>query len=104
MSIAVAAESIGLHSLHPVINAAAIIFLFSSANSDLYIASRSVYALSLLNQAPKLLRKVNGKGVPVTALALSAIFAFAAVVDLGITAGKSKLIASNVFVIESHTL
>jgi len=37
--------------------------------------------------------------VPSTALALSAIFALAAVVDFGITAGRSKLTALNVFAI-----
>lgn len=102
-NVAVAAESVGLHGFHAVINTAAIVFLFASANSDAYIASRSVYALSLLKQAPNVLRKMNGKGVPITALSLSAIFAFAAVVDLGITAGKGTATTMNIRSITSHS-
>ena len=38
-----------------------------------------------------MLRKVNGKGVPVTALGLSAIFALTGVADLGTTVGQGKV-------------
>lgn len=65
-----------------MVNGAAIVFLYSAANSDLYTASRSIYALALLKQAPKVFRKVNRMGVPVTALAFSSLFALLGLLQL----------------------
>lgn len=81
----VAAESVAVQGLLPVINGAVIVFLYSAANSDLYTASRSIYALALLNQAPRFFRRVNRMGVPVAALAFSSLFALLGLLQLNDT-------------------
>lgn len=70
----VAIEMARIKYLDHIMNAAILIFVFSAANSDLYIASRTLHGQAMKGFAPKFLAKTNKKGVPVPALALSACF------------------------------
>ncbi len=45
---------VGIRVLNHVINAAILIFVMSAANSDLYIGSRTLYALAAEGKAPRI--------------------------------------------------
>jgi amino acid transporter len=69
--------AIKLHNikyLPGILNACILFFTFSASNSDLYIASRTIYGLAEQGHAPKFLRYTNKRGVPVPALLISALF------------------------------
>jgi amino acid transporter len=70
----VAIKNAQIGKLDHVINAAILIFIFSAANSDLYIASRTLYGLAVNGNAPRLFAKTNKYGIPHFALALSTAF------------------------------
>lgn len=55
------------------LNACILLFTFSASNSDLYIASRTIYGLAEQGHAPKIFRWTDKRGVPVPALAISAL-------------------------------
>jgi amino acid transporter len=69
-----AATLAGIKVLNHVINAAILIFVLSAANSDLYIGSRTLYALAIEGKAPRIFRRVNRMGVPWPALILCTLF------------------------------
>lgn len=71
----VAIELAGIRGLPGFLNACIILFVFSAANSDLYIATRTIYGLSVEGKAPRFLSRTNAAGVPVYALGASAAFA-----------------------------
>jgi len=50
------------------------IFTVSAANSDIYLASRTCWALAKDGQAPAIFHRTNRRGVPIPAVALSSIF------------------------------
>ena len=77
------AQMLHIGSLAHVINASLLIFIFSAADSFLYIASRTLYGLALLGQAPNIFRKVTKRGVPVWALLFSWPFSFLVFLNLG---------------------
>lgn len=56
-----------------ILNACILLFTFSASNSDLYIASRTIYGLAEQGHAPKIFRWTDKRGVPVPALAISAL-------------------------------
>ena len=60
--------------LPTIVNAAILLFTFSASNSDLYIASRTIYGLAVEGHAPKIFKWTDKRGVPVPALAISALF------------------------------
>ncbi|KAF1957952.1 dicarboxylic amino acid permease-like protein [Byssothecium circinans] len=64
----------GIKYLDHIINACILIFTFSASNSDLYIASRTMYGLADRGHAPKIFKWTDSRGVPVPALAISALF------------------------------
>lgn len=70
----VAIDLAGIRILPHIINACILVFVFSASNSDLYIASRTLYGLASDGSAPAIFRKTDDKGVPIYALALSACF------------------------------
>lgn len=70
----VAIKLSGIHSLPGILNACILIFVFSAANSDLYIASRTLFGLAHEKKAPKIFTYTDKRGVPVVALALSVAF------------------------------
>lgn len=94
----IAAQLAGIPKLDSVINAFLLVFTVSAANSDIYLASRTIWALAKENQAPALVSapqitvraveprfnvpfltlgqflKTNKNGVPLSAVAVSSLF------------------------------
>ncbi|KPM43438.1 Dicarboxylic amino acid permease [Neonectria ditissima] len=71
----VAAVLAGIDVLPHIINACICVFVFSASNSDLYIASRTLYGLASNGQAPAIFKRTDKRGVPIYALGFSAVFA-----------------------------
>ncbi|KAJ7216520.1 amino acid permease/ SLC12A domain-containing protein [Mycena pura] len=65
----------GIKVLPHIINAVVLTSAFSSGNEFLYSSSRSLFMLAQEGKAPRIFARVNGKGVPIFSLALSATFA-----------------------------
>ena len=70
----VAIKQAGIPILPSFLNACILIFVFSASNSDLYIASRTIYGLAKQGKAPQFLTWTDNRGVPVPALGVSAAF------------------------------
>ena len=70
----VAIRLAGIKALPDILNACILVFVFSASNSDLYIASRTLYGLSSDGDAPAVFKRTNKSGVPVFALGFSALF------------------------------
>lgn len=71
----VAAQLAGVKVLPHIINACILVFVFSASNSDLYIASRTLYGLASDESAPAIFKRTDRRGVPYVALLTSALFA-----------------------------
>jgi amino acid transporter len=65
---------VGIKGLNHVINAMILLFTISAANSDLYIASRTLYGLAIERKAPRIFAKVNKRGVPWVSLLVVSSF------------------------------
>lgn len=85
----VAIRLAGIKALPDILNAAILIFTFSASNSDLYIASRTIYGLAEEGHAPKIFKWTDKRGVPVPALAISALFCCTAFMN---AADDSKIV------------
>lgn len=70
----IAAEIAGIDKLDSVINGFLLVFTVSAANSDIYLASRTIWALAKEGQAPAIFHKTNSRGVPLAAVAVSSLF------------------------------
>ncbi|VVT54247.1 uncharacterized protein SAPINGB_P003980 [Magnusiomyces paraingens] len=70
----VAITNAGIPKLNQIINACILIFIFSSSNSDLYIATRTLYGMAKNGKAPKIFLRINRWGIPYVALGCSAMF------------------------------
>lgn len=70
-----AATVAGINTLPSIINVCILIFVFSASNSDLYIASRTLYGLASDESAPRIFRRTDSRGVPIYALAVASLFA-----------------------------
>jgi amino acid transporter len=75
--------------LPAIVNACILLFTFSASNSDLYIASRTIYGLAVEGHAPKIFLWTDKRGVPVPALAISALFCCTAFMN---AADDSKIV------------
>ncbi|KAJ5177176.1 Amino acid/polyamine transporter I [Penicillium canariense] len=64
--------SAGLTVVPDMLNAYILVFIVSIANYDLYLATKALSDLSIKRRAPAFLSRVNSKGVPLYALAISA--------------------------------
>lgn len=71
-----------INALDHILNACILVFVFSASNSDLYIASRTLYGLSSSGAAPAIFRRVDKRGVPIFALGFSACFALLAFLNV----------------------
>ncbi|RDW60145.1 hypothetical protein BP5796_11751 [Coleophoma crateriformis] len=71
----------GVNALPSLINACILVFTFSAANSDLYIASRTLYGLSMEGNAPRIFSRTDNRGVPIYSLALSSSFCLIAFIS-----------------------
>lgn len=72
----------GVPVLPHIINACILLFVFSASNSDLYIASRTLYGLACEGKAPKIFARTDSRGVPIFALGFSALFALLAYMNV----------------------
>lgn len=78
----VAAEVAGVKVMSHIINACILLFVFSASNSDLYIASRTLYGLASAGEAPAIFKRTDKRGVPVYALGMSALIALLAFMNV----------------------
>lgn len=78
----VAIKLANINALDHILNACILVFVFSASNSDLYIASRTLYGLASDGSAPRIFRRTDDKGVPLYALGLSATFALLAFMNV----------------------
>ncbi|KXJ94257.1 amino acid permease [Microdochium bolleyi] len=78
----VASQLAGVKYLDHILNACILVFVFSAANSDLYIASRTLYGLASDGAAPAIFRKTDKKGLPIYALGASSLFALLAYLNV----------------------
>ncbi|KAL8960415.1 MAG: hypothetical protein Q9193_002874 [Seirophora villosa] len=65
----------GIGGLPGFLNALILIFVFSAANTDLYIATRTLYGLAKEGNSHRIFAKTDRRGVPIYALGLSALIA-----------------------------
>ncbi|OAX44602.1 dicarboxylic amino acid permease [Rhizopogon vinicolor AM-OR11-026] len=65
---------VGIKVLNHVLNAMILLFTISSANSDLYIGSRTLYGLAVEGKAPSIFTKVDKRGLPWVAVLVVSIF------------------------------
>ena len=63
----------GIRVLPGFINACILIFVFSAANSDLYVATRVLYSLAKEGKSHRLFARTDSRGVPIYALGLSTL-------------------------------
>ncbi|GHJ87443.1 hypothetical protein NliqN6_3845 [Naganishia liquefaciens] len=70
----IAIDNAGIKGLPHVVNAVLLVAAWSAGNSDLYASSRVIYALALEGKAPAIFRRCTKGGVPVYAVALTALF------------------------------
>ncbi|KAH7124657.1 amino acid permease/ SLC12A domain-containing protein [Dactylonectria macrodidyma] len=78
----VAAKIAGVDVHAHLINACICVFVFSASNSDLYIASRTLYGLASDGAAPAIFKRTDKRGVPIYALGASASFALLAFMNV----------------------
>ena len=65
----------GIPTLPGFVNACILIFVFSASNSDLYIATRTLYGLAKEGNAHRIFARTDARGLPVYSLALCALIA-----------------------------
>ena len=78
----VAISLAGIKALPGILNGCILLFVFSAANSDLYIASRTIYGLASQGKAPRILAHTDARGVPIFSLGLSALFCLLAFMNI----------------------
>lgn len=85
----IAIKNAQIKGLDHVINGCILIFVLSAANSDMYIASRTVYGLAVAGYAPKLFASTSKRGVPLYGLILS--FAFCLLGFMTVDQGAAEI-------------
>ncbi|SDK63861.1 amino acid permease [Streptomyces indicus] len=78
-SYVAALDSIGIPHAGQIMNVIVLTAVLSCLNSGLYTASRMAFSLGERGDAPKSFAKVEGNGVPRTAILASVVFGFVAV-------------------------
>ena len=78
----VAIKISGIKVLPAILNGCILVFVFSAANSDLYIASRTLYGLAVEGNAPGIFSRTDRRGVPIYALGMSALFCLLAFLNV----------------------
>ncbi|KIJ46313.1 hypothetical protein M422DRAFT_165399, partial [Sphaerobolus stellatus SS14] len=78
----------GIKGLPSLINACLLSSAWSAGSSDLYISSRALYALALSGNAPKVFLKTTRHGLPLAAVAFSALSGCLAYMAVSSSAGK----------------
>lgn len=90
----VAIGNAGISTLPSIINACILLFTISAANSDQYIASRTLYGMAMDGNAPRIFRRCTSRGVPYVAFAFTACFMSLAF----LVASSDALVIFNYFV------
>ncbi|KAI9745546.1 MAG: hypothetical protein M1818_001080 [Claussenomyces sp. TS43310] len=70
----IAMQNLGIGVLPHITNALLVTSIFSAGNSYVYVASRTLYSLSLVGHAPKVLRHCTKKGVPIYCFCIVMLF------------------------------
>lgn len=78
----VAIKNAGIKVLPSIFNGCVLVFVFSACNSDLYVASRTLYGLAIDHKAPKIFAKTNKWGVPHYSLILCVLFCLLAYMNV----------------------
>lgn len=78
----VAIKLSGIRILPDILNGAILLFVLSAANSDLYIASRTLYNLAADGKAPALFARTTKSGLPVYSLGVSSLFTLLAYLNV----------------------
>jgi amino acid transporter len=92
-------KNAGIPALDSIINAGIIISAWSSGNSFLFLSSRSLYALALSGNAPKIFKSCTKSGVPYMAVGASSLFCALAYLNVG----SSSSVVFNWFVNLTNT-
>ena len=82
---AVATREAGVRGLDSVVNGVTVTSAWSAGNSELYVASRSLYSLAITGNAPRIFARCTKSGIPHYALALSASLSLLAYLNLANT-------------------
>ncbi|KAI5953353.1 DIP5 [Candida jiufengensis] len=85
----IAIKNARIRGLDHVINACILLFVFSAANSDVYVCSRALYSLAADGYAPKFFTKTNRLGVPYYGLGLSLLFSLLAYMN--VSSGSAEI-------------
>lgn len=85
----VAIQNSGIKVLPHIFNVCVLMFVFSACNSDLYVASRSLYSLAIDGKAPRIFAKTNRWGIPYNSLGVSVLFCLLAYMN--VSSGSSKV-------------
>ncbi|ODN90161.1 AAT family amino acid transporter [Cryptococcus wingfieldii CBS 7118] len=88
----IAIQNAGIRALPSIVNAVLLISAWSAGNSDLYASSRTLYALALEGQMPRILRRCTKRGLPIYCVAITGIFGVLAYMNTG---GDTAEIAFN---------
>lgn len=83
----IAINNAGIKALPSIINAVVLISAFSAGNSDLYAASRTLYGMACMGQAPRFLRYCTKNGVPVWSLVVTASIGLLAYMNVSTNGG-----------------
>lgn len=70
----IAIENAGIPVLGNIVNAAILTSAWSSANSYLYMSSRSLYSLAVAGSAPRMFKACHRWGIPYAAVTASSLF------------------------------
>lgn len=79
----VAIKNAGIPALDSIINGGIILSAWSSGNSFLFLSSRSLYALALSGNAPRIFKACTKRGVPYAAVIASSLFCGLAYLNVG---------------------
>jgi amino acid transporter len=72
----IAMQNMGVHGLPHLVNALLVTSIFSAGNTYVFMATRSLYSLSLQGQAPRFLRATSKNGIPYYCFLVTMIFPF----------------------------
>lgn len=79
----IAMETLGVSVLPHIVNFLILTSIFSAGNTYTYCATRSLYSLALEGRAPRFLRYVNKRGVPVYCFYVVMLFPFLSFLQIG---------------------
>ena len=79
----IAIKNAGINALPSIVNAVILISAWSAGNSDVYAASRVLYALALEGQVPRIFRRCTKQGLPIYCILVTSAFGFLCYMSTG---------------------